>query len=96
MFILSHSHITFKGNDRILKKGNWKNIVKKHPIMLMSVFNYVRKIIAFLHIILMVFYYRYVESKPLFHMFGEQPDPALHAKLMANCEESQEITVRKS
>lgn len=44
----------------------------------------------------MIFYYRYVESKPLFHMFGEQPDPALLAKLMANSEESQEVTVKKS
>jgi hypothetical protein len=44
----------------------------------------------------MIFYYRYVESRPLFHMFGEEPDPALHAKLMANCEESQGNTVRKS
>jgi hypothetical protein len=29
-------------------------------------------------------------------MFGEQPDPALLAKLMANSEESQEVTVKKS
>jgi len=34
---------------------------------------------------------RYVESKPLFHMFGEEPDPSLHAKLMAACEENKEI-----
>jgi len=38
-----------------------------------------------------IFYYRYVESKPLFHMFGEEPDPSLHAKLMAGCEEKKEI-----
>ena len=38
-----------------------------------------------------IFYYRYVDSKPLFHMFGEEPDPSLHAKLMAGCEEKKEI-----
>jgi hypothetical protein len=41
-------------------------------------------------------YYRYVESKPLFHMFGEEPDPSLHAKLMAGCEENQGISIRRN
>jgi hypothetical protein len=29
-------------------------------------------------------------------MFGEEPDPSLHAKLMANSEENEEIAVGKS
>jgi hypothetical protein len=29
-------------------------------------------------------------------MFGEEPDPSLHAKLMAGCEENQEISNRRN
>jgi len=49
------------------------------------------KEISFLHIAYLLFYYRYVESKPLFHMFGEEPDPSLHAKLMASSDENQDV-----
>jgi hypothetical protein len=37
-----------------------------------------------------------MESKPLFHMFGEEPDASLHAKLMAGCEENQDTSVRRN
>lgn len=37
-----------------------------------------------------------MESKPLFHMFGEEPDPTLHAKLIAKSGEDQDFAVGKS
>lgn len=36
MFILSHLHISSKGNYRILNNKTYKNILKNHPILLLS------------------------------------------------------------
>ena len=53
-------------------------------------------LISLLHFVNVILYYRYAESKPLFHMFGEEPDPSLHAKLMAGCEENKEVSFRRN